>query len=217
MRSNPLVQRIAAAFPVQWGEIGGMKVPLAVEGEEHHREIALADLSCVLRCGLKGSGAAACLAELELPVPKEANTWMPLPDNGLIGRLGTSEFFVEDGLRTETVRPLWDRLQMDIPDVYPVMRQDTELVLTGILANDLLNEVCSVNFSAIEPRSQELVMTSMVGVPVLVIPIYSNELTRYRIWCDPTFAPYLWDTLCEIAREMGGGPIGWQRLGYGSW
>lgn len=50
-------------------------------------------------------------------------------------------------------------------------------------------------------------MTSMAGVGVLVIRRSDLETPCYRIWCDPTYAPYLWDTLAGIAAELGGGVV----------
>jgi sarcosine oxidase subunit gamma len=48
-------------------------------------------------------------------------------------------------------------------------------------------------------------MTQMIGVSVLAIRVADEPLPRYRIWCDSTFAPYFWETLAEIAVELGGG------------
>ena len=36
----------------------------------------------------------------------------------------------------------------------------------------------------------------------------SANAWRYRIWCDGTYGAYLWDTLLEIAIELGGGAVG---------
>ena len=29
-----------------------------------------------------------------------------------------------------------------------------------------------------------------------------------RLWCDGTFGVYLWETLLNIIKELGGGPVG---------
>jgi sarcosine oxidase subunit gamma len=55
-------------------------------------------------------------------------------------------------------------------------------------------------------------MTSMVGVSVLVLWYRLQAQPYYRIWCDGTFGPYLWETLAEIAGELGGGAIGLESL-----
>jgi sarcosine oxidase subunit gamma len=45
-----------------------------------------------------------------------------------------------------------------------------------------------------------------------VIRTNLRQLPCYRIWCDPTFARYFWETLLEIAVELGGGAIGTEGL-----
>jgi sarcosine oxidase subunit gamma len=55
-------------------------------------------------------------------------------------------------------------------------------------------------------------MTSMVGVSVLVLWHEQQGRPLFRIWCDGTFGPYLWQTLLEIAREAGGGAVGFSAL-----
>jgi len=62
------------------------------------------------------------------------------------------------------------------------------------------------------------VLTSMVGVGVTVIaerPLRSRvfrQCMALRIWCDGTFRAYLWQTLVEVARDLGGGPVGLEAL-----
>jgi hypothetical protein len=51
-------------------------------------------------------------------------------------------------------------------------------------------------------------MTSMIGVSVLVIPQDSGPKLWYRIWCDPTFAPYLGGSLATVVIECGGNNMG---------
>jgi sarcosine oxidase subunit gamma len=98
------------------------------------------------------------------------------------------------------------------PGVYPVLRQDAALVLQGERANELLVQVCNVDFKAWPMEQQAVAMTSMVGVSVLVAWYRHNGVPSYRIWCDGTFGHYLWETLLEIAVELGGAAAGLQGL-----
>jgi hypothetical protein len=44
-------------------------------------------------------------------------------------------------------------------------------------------------------------MTSMIGVGVLVLPrIEADRGMIYRIWCDPSFGPYLASELGTVVR-----------------
>jgi len=48
-----------------------------------------------------------------------------------------------------------------------------------------------------------LIMTLMVGVAVLIVPQSASGdpgAAEYRIWCDPTFGPYLLESLGEVVK-----------------
>ena len=198
MRETALAAAHAQLRP-RWTDVNGMRMPAGFESEGDVRDLAIADVSCFAKTGLKGPRAAAWLAERGVPVPPRANTWC----GDLIARLGETEFFLEGdaaGKVAETASQ----------GVYPVLRQDTAIALTGTRINELLLQTCSVDFTAI--HGDALVMTSMVGVPVLVIPQQREGMPLMRIWADPTFGPYLWQTLLEIVQELGGGPAGLSSL-----
>jgi sarcosine oxidase subunit gamma len=180
----------------RWIHVNGMRLPGSFESEGDVRELAIADVSCFAKAGLKGPRAASWLAERGIPVPPRANTWT----GDLIARLGETEFFLEGDAAGKVV-------ETASQGVYPVLRQDTAIALAGRRVNEVLLETCSFNFAALDTQ-ETLVMTSMAGVPVLVIPQRREGLPLTRIWADPTFAPYLWQTLLEIVQELGGGPAG---------
>lgn len=194
MRETALAAAHALLRP-RWTDVNGMRMPAGFESEGDMRDLAIADVSCFAKAGLKGPRAASWLAEHGIPVPPRANTWT----GDLIARLGETEFFLEGNAACEVAE--------NAQGVYPVLRQDTAIALAGRRVNEVLLETCSFNFAALDTQ-ETLVMTSMVGVPVLVIPQRREGLPLTRIWADPTFAPYLWQTLLEIVQELGGGPAG---------
>ncbi len=172
--------------------------------------VALADLSFLGKTGFKGPAAAAWLAGRGIPVPQQYNTWGRLPGGGLIMRLAVSEFFIEDASDGTIASGVARELESMVAGVWPVLRQDAGIALAGDRAAELLAQTCSFNFADLGTDGRTVIMTSMAGVGVLVI--HSNDLQKpcYRIWCDPTYAPYLWDTLAAIAGELGGGVVGAQ-------
>lgn len=212
LRTSPLHEMFDALKPT-WGESHAMRVASRVGGESAATEVlALADLSCLPKAGLKGPLAAQWLAAQGAPVPSEANTWTTLPGEGVIARLGRSEFFLEDGAVAGMAAQVRLALGTGAEGVYPVIHQDCGILLAGSRANELLVQICNVNFAEIDPAKGIVVMTQMIGVGVLVIRTQLRRLPCYRIWCDPTFAPYFWETLSEIAAELGGGVIGTEAL-----
>jgi sarcosine oxidase subunit gamma len=160
--------------------------------------------------GFKGAGAPAWCAAQGLPLPAAHNTWAALEGGGLIGRLAYTEFYVQhtdEAVITRLREALGRGVQMESGGVYPVHRCDATLVLGGPLAQDVLLQTCNVNFAALEVAAKPVIMTLMVGVAVTVFPAIEGGQTVYRMVCDPTFAPYLWQTLAGIVAESGGSAV----------
>lgn len=208
-RTSHLHNQLAALNP-QWEMVGGMRTAARLAGDEiaARESVAVADLSCLDKAGIKGPQAARWLESAGINVPAQANTWTALPGGGVIARLGRTEYFLEDGTTGDTASRVRDALGAGTSGVYPVIRQDAGIALLGRRVNELLVQTCNVNFRDLDSASRTVVMTMMVGVAVLVIRQDHQDLPGFRIWCDPTYAPYLWETLTGIAAELGGGPIG---------
>jgi sarcosine oxidase subunit gamma len=170
----------------------------------------LAEALPTRRAGVKGPRAAEALRQLGLALPARPNSWAPLrlqdrEDSwNVVGRLGLTEFFIEERGEATGVAAL-EQLGGDFAGAYPVLREDRAIVLGGESAGEALAQVCNVNFDALDLAQRPVVMTLMVGVSVLVLPQSSAEDGAiYRIWCDPSFGPYLWETLEKVVQETPG-------------
>jgi hypothetical protein len=130
------------------------------------------------RFGLKGRRAAEWLAAHGIAVPPTANTW------------------------TRSSQPPVS--ESSAPGVYPVLREDAAFLLAGEGSQEVLAQVCNVNFADLGLDSRAIIMTLMIGVSVLVVPEGVGAQSRYRIWCDPTFGHYLGDSLGAVVIECGG-------------
>lgn len=167
------------------------------------------------RLGLKGPRAAEWLAANGIVVPTAPNTWThseeaSAADGLLVARLGTTEFFLEDGMAGTALKRISPSLDEHPPGVYPVLREDWAFHLGGERVHEVLAQVCNVNFAALPLDCRPLIMTLMIGVAVLVVPQSGAGgqggavERRYRIWCDPTFGPYLGESLGAVVIECGG-------------
>jgi sarcosine oxidase subunit gamma len=162
------------------------------------------------RFGLKGPRAAGWLETHGIAVPAAPNTWTQAvadPGRGiplLVARLGAAEFFLEDGAGATFLRDIEPPPESHPPGVYPVLRQDAAFVLGGAQVHDVLAQVCNVNFADLAIEARPVIMTTMIGVSVLVVPEATGGVRRYRIWCDPTFGVYLGESLEAIVIESGG-------------
>lgn len=191
-----------------WERRNGMPALVALPGEADNTRLGLADLSFLTRFGVKGPGAAAWLATQGVSVSDRPNTWVALPGGGLVARLGMTEFLVEDSLESQIAPRLQLASRQPPERVYPVLRQDLAIGLYGEAVNELLLETCNINFQALNLTEYPVVLTTMVGVGVTVLPGERAGLPYYRLWCDSTFGSYFWQTLSDIARELGGGVVG---------
>ena len=153
------------------------------------------------RVGVKGPRAAEALKQLGLAVPTRPNCWAPMLTQdrddswNIVGRLGFTEFFVEERGEAAGVAALERLTAENFAGAYPVLREDLGQVLA---------QVCNVNFNALDIGQRPIVMTLMVGVSVLVLPQQQPDGAIYRIWCDPSFGTYLWETLEEVVQKMPG-------------
>lgn len=195
-----------------WREINLMQSLFTLANDEvNAAHLGIADLSFLTRFGVKGTNAAAWLANQKIPVPDRPNTWCPLLQGGIVARLGMNEFLIEDSLDDVALR-LGEACQHPPAKVYPVLRQDAAIALCGEALNELLLQTCSVNFRALSLAEHPVILTSMVGVAVTVLPNEQAGQPFYRIWCDGTFGAYLWRTLLAITEELGGGAVGAERF-----
>jgi sarcosine oxidase subunit gamma len=215
LRTSPLHCALIKLTP-QWMTVNQMQFAASIGTPAEERQkletIGLADLSHLKRCGLKGPGAEAWLKSMGIAPPDGINQWAPLGGCGFVARLATSEFLIEDNIGQDYADRVRAQLSRGVTGVIPVLRQDAEIVLAGPRVNELLLQTCSINFAALDVIARPIVMTSMIGVSVLVIPGRPRGVPFYRIWCDGTYAVYLWAHLLEIAAELGGGAVGFPAL-----
>lgn len=205
-----------------WKTINGMPcLTASITTPQPSSPVEITDLSCLHRFGVKGANAAEWLSQQGLTTPTGAdlslselcpNSWHPLSDGAIIARLGLTEYLIEDSLSTTFASRLAHACQTPPARVYPVLRQDLALGLRGDRVPDLLRQTCSFNFPALALSDRPVILTSMIGVAVTVLPSERNGKPFYRLWCDGTFGTYFWQTLLEIATELGGGAIGTEFL-----
>lgn len=207
LRLSP-VHDALQALTGTWRTVHDMPSLWTLSDQFQSPPVGVMDWSCLTRFGVKGANASEWLAAQGLPVPDCPNTWHPLPDGGIIARLGLTEFLIEDSPTSTLASQLVTACQSPPAKVYPVLRQDLALVLLGDRTHDLLRQTCSFNFQAVALSSRPVILTTMIGVTVTVMPGERNGEPFYRIWCDGTFGSYVWETLVGIATELGGGAIG---------
>jgi len=171
--------------------------------------LLLSDVSSRLRVGCKGPAAESWLAEHGISVPQGANRFSVDARGLLSARLATSEFLFE-ALTPEAAQrlaPAKHALELaQMPSgVFPVLRQDFVIEVSGPAMQELFLQTCAVDLSAIERESSAdqgpVVLTSMIGVGVVLV----SHGARFTLWSDPSYGHYFSHQLLAIATELGGG------------
>lgn len=208
MRRSPVHDALERLKP-RWGALHDMPVALdfGSSGAEAERAktLALCDVSALLRMTVKGPGAERWLRELGLEVPEAIYDAGRAGRGDLVLRTGGAEFLIEDGIAGTTALGLLGAGKGEKPDVYCIPRQDASFMLTGKSADEVMLETCGVDLSRREPRA---VFSRVAGVSCALLPVQVDGIPAFQIWCDGSYGSYLWETLLEIVRDKGGGPVG---------
>ena len=158
------------------------------------------NVSTLQRYGVKGPQASQWLANHGISIPAEANTWI-LSDHVIVMRLGASEFLIEDQIDGKTC----SKLEADVDrvsGVYKVPRADASYLLAGSQVLNLLSELCTLDLRETALAENEVIMTQVAGITVIVLRQSIKNETVYRLWCDGTYGMYMFHTLSEISHEL---------------
>ena len=175
--------------------------------------LTLFNRSARTRVGCKGPAAEGWLTQLGMPVPEGANRYSVDSRGLLAARLATSEFLFESthSDATSALAPAKKALELaDMPSgVYPVLRQDFVIEFSGDASHDLFAQTCAVDLAPVARESSALagpvIMTSMIGVSVVLTCRAFSDGPRFTVWSDPSYSHYFWNQLLAIATELGGG------------
>ncbi len=174
--------------------------------------LVLANTSARTRVGCKGPAAESWLAQLGISVPHGANRYS-IDSRGLLAaRLAASEFLFESthADAVSALTPAKHALELAdmLSGVYPVLRQDFVLEVSGSHRHDLFAQTCAIDLVPVERDSSAtagpVILTSMIGVAVVITCRASTDGPRFTVWCDPSYSHYFWHQLTAIATELGG-------------
>ena len=195
----------------KWAVVNDMDIAVEFansETEQARKKIlGVTDVSCLERYGVKGPQASKWLADHELAIPSNPNSWTLSNQKTLVLRLGSSEFLIEDQLGGSASKKLAaDTTRVE--GLYPVPRADAAFILSGSEVLNLLSELCSLDLRNNALLANDVVMTQVAGISAIVMRQTLNGEQVYRLWCDGTYGSYMWEMLLEIAVELGGGAVG---------
>jgi glycine cleavage system aminomethyltransferase T len=204
------VHHLLEAHQPTWGSLGGAPVVLNFQSREVEQAalgtLGLCDLSGLAKLGIKGNDAERWLAEQGIQTPGTIYRSERLPDGGIVIRVAGDEFMLESGLTNQTVPQLAGRPATTTGRVDAVPRQDATFLLVGSKAIDVLAQTSGINFR--KEEDQRLILTRLAGTSCGVFPEQIDQVQAYRLWVDPSYAVYLWETLAQICDDLGGVVVG---------
>ncbi|MCH2209689.1 MAG: hypothetical protein MK110_00185 [Fuerstiella sp.] len=216
---TPSAENVVPRSPVQdWLDqheaqqttVGDSRFVLRFASDEIERSametLGLCDVSGLRKLGLKGPDAHRALQAARLDVPHNIFESRPLTDGGVIVRFGSDEFFLESGFQDKSVRAVSDSVDQSQGQMFRVAHQEASFLVSGSRGPEVLAQTCGINFSEAVP--QQAVFTRVAGVSCCILPDTVRQVLCYRIWVDPSYAMYLWDTLVEICESLDGRVIG---------
>jgi sarcosine oxidase subunit gamma len=203
IRRSP-IEPWLAAHGAQWAPLGeGLVAARVADPAVEAARLgaaALCDLSVLPKLGLKGPGAAEWLRGQGIEVPGEIYGGAPLPRGGLVIRTGAAEFFLECDEKGD------GRLFFKTSVPFFAERQDATFLVCGPRTFELFAQTCGVEVAAAPPR--RLIYARVAGVNCALWPDEVAGRPALRLWVDPSYALSLWESLVEIAEELGGGAVG---------
>jgi hypothetical protein len=165
----------------------------------------IAEAPVPYRLGLKGGDVPQLLARLGLRVPPRPNSWLPLPGSARRWclRLGNGEFLlaqVDAAGGADLIETCTTAIAHGGLACHAVLRQDRCIVLTGPAATVRLLQVTDIDDRVFlrTPDALALVLLAGVGVALQGEPD-TDGTPGYRIWCDPTYADHVLETLARHA------------------
>ena len=208
---NTPVAYTQRALNAKMGVINEMEVAFEFAGTNIEggikKVLGVTDVSCFNRFGIKGPQAAKWLESQKIKTPAEINSW--LESKGcLVMRLGGSEFLLEDQYGANNMEKLASLDQAKTTGAYKVARADAAFLLSGSEVLNMLSELCMLDLREGALPKDGLVMTQVAGISATLIRQNLNNASVFRLWCDGTYGAYMWDMMLEIAKELGGGAVG---------
>ncbi|MBA3696222.1 MAG: sarcosine oxidase subunit gamma [Methylotenera sp.] len=194
----------------KWAIVNEMEIAVEFASNDieqtRKKVLGITDVSCFERYGIKGPQASKWLADHELAIPSNPNSWALSNQKDLVLRLGSSEFLIEDQLDDVASKKLADITRVE--GLYPVVRADAAFILSGSEVLNLFSELCSLDLRDSSLLANDVVMTQVAGISAIVMRQNLNGEQVYRLWCDGTYGSYMWEMLLEVAVELGGGAVG---------
>ena len=181
------------------------------------RELGLADLSPLPRCGFKGAQAAAWLRAQHVRLPRPNNRALAQAGGALAARLAEQEFLLLDppfGGQGIAARLEAEHTERRPAHCHPVPWQDAHawFLVSGERAAGMLARLCGVDLRPAHFAEFHVAQTSAARVNVIFIRRNLGPTPAWHLLSDQASSGYLWDCLRDAGAEYRAAPVGIESL-----
>lgn len=156
------------------------------------------------RTGVRGSGANQYLEAQQYALPITPNRALHQQNGALMLRLSQHEFWLLEGESTQSIAPFTALQQTQLADhCYPLFNQESHawFELSGPDVSSLMAHLCGVDLSPSAFPDLHIAQTVAARINVIVLRHDSPTQTRFSLFCDRSFAAYLWQCLQDVIRN----------------
>lgn len=219
-RRSPIERKLRAAGAV-FGEVAGAAVPVRYRegGEaESAKELALTDLSPMMRLGFKGKAVLSQMNSQGMTLEFRPNKAFRQKDGTLAAVLAMTEVLLLaplEGARSEVLEKLAADWTIDRADgAYLMPRQDSHFwfAITGKRAPSMFAKICGVDLRLDSFTDLSIAQTSIARSNAIVIRDDRGDTPCYHLLGDSASAGYMWDCLLDAMAEWNARPIGLNAL-----
>ena len=200
-------------LPLHYGDAGQESVWL-------RETVGVSDVSPLGKVRVVGEGAASAVATLvsaaseqDIGTVAEADSTLERGGKLLSVRLAGDEFLVltPAGVGAAAAGALGSA---DAACAYAVDITSglCGVAIVGPRTQEMMGRLTDVNTSPTALPDLHCVQSRFADVQGLLLRRDVNGIAMYQLYAGREFGEYLWETLVEVARELGGGPAGTQAL-----
>jgi heterotetrameric sarcosine oxidase gamma subunit len=153
-------------------------------------------------------------------VPHPGVCWQTRPDNSLppSSTIPLLNAWVANGellsIQLSTATPWWrqetNKCVSDGVYVLDATGHYAVLELIGPYGCAVLSQLTSLDVSSTALPPGTCAQTGVARIPAMLARVESAGPARFQVWCSREYGEYLWHTILEAARPVGGGPVGWR-------
>ena len=174
--------------------------------------VRLLELSTSARLGVKGPGSLALLRAVGVDAAVAPNHVVRHDQGTLVAALSRSEFLLCEvpGASSTTLPRVRAALADDPANAYGVEHAQALYCfgVVGAMRDDVYARLCSIDFASPEAGPGRVLQTKLAHLNTIILRCGDSAASWDMLLGDVSYATFMWRTLLEIVRRLGGDALG---------